>query len=180
MSQTAPAAAAVKPTPISYWIHVAICLFITFGFGKLPPFGPVTPLGMNIIGIFLGVLYGWIFIEIVWPSLMGLLALMLIGGMKPVDVFHRSLGDPIVQMTFLSSFFALLSNTTVFQNSCPCGLSHASLFAANHGFSLMYFCVQFLFLLGLHQLLLQLSSGGLSYTEFVKHVGLKKAKGIQQ
>lgn len=105
MSQTAPAAAAVKPTPISYWIHVAICLFITFGFGKLPPFGPVTPLGMNIIGIFLGVLYGWIFIEIVWPSLMGLLALMLIGGMKPVDVFHRSLGDPIVQMTFFIFVF---------------------------------------------------------------------------
>lgn len=97
--------APVKPTPIKYWIHTAICLIITFGFGLLPTFGPVTPLGMKILGIFLGVLYGWIFIEIVWPSLMGLLALMLIGNMKPVDVFHRSLGDPIVQMTFFIFVF---------------------------------------------------------------------------
>lgn len=106
MSQAAVASKeAPKPTPIKYWVHTIICLVITFGFGQLPPFGPVTPLGMNILGIFLGVLYGWIFIEIIWPSLMGLLALMLIGGMKPVDVFHRSLGDPIVQMSFFIFVF---------------------------------------------------------------------------
>lgn len=94
-----------KKTPASYWIHTIICLVITFGFGFLPPFGPVTPLGMNVLGIFLGVLYGWIFIEIIWPSLMGILALMMIGGMKPVDVLHRSFGDPIVQMCFFIFVF---------------------------------------------------------------------------
>lgn len=100
-----PNAAPKKQTPMMYWVHTIICLCITFGFGLLTPFGPVTPLGMNVIGIFLGVLYGWIFIEVVWPSLMGLLSLMLIGGMKPVDVLHRSFGDPIVQMTFFIFIF---------------------------------------------------------------------------
>ena len=81
-----------------YWVHTCICLLIMFGFGQMAPFGPLTPLGMNLIGIFLGILYGWIFIEIVWPSLAGLLALMLIGGMKPVQLFNKSNGDTRVQM----------------------------------------------------------------------------------
>ena len=56
-----------------YFVHSLICLVIMFGFGQLPPMEPLTPLGMNLIGIFLGVLYGWIFIDIIWPSIAGLL-----------------------------------------------------------------------------------------------------------
>ena len=65
------------PSQARYYLHSAISLIIMFGFGSLPPITPLTPLGMNLVGIFLGVLYGWIFIEIVWPSLAGLLAMML-------------------------------------------------------------------------------------------------------
>lgn len=52
----------------AYYLHTVVCLLIMFGFGQLPPVEPLTPLGMNLIGIFLGVLYGWVCIEIVWPS----------------------------------------------------------------------------------------------------------------
>ncbi|MDO5536853.1 MAG: SLC13 family permease [Desulfovibrionaceae bacterium] len=89
----------------SYYIHSIICLVIMFGFGRLDPIDPLTPLGMNLCGIFLGVLYGWVFIEIVWPSLVGLLALMLIGGMKPKQLLNSSFGDPIVQMMFFIFVF---------------------------------------------------------------------------
>lgn len=88
-----------------YYLHTAICLFIMFAFGQLPPVEPLTPLGMNLIGIFFGVLYGWIFIEIVWPSLAGLLALMLIGGYKPMMLLNKSFGDPVVQMMFFIFVF---------------------------------------------------------------------------
>ena len=41
-----------------YWIHCAIMFIITFGIGALPPFGgDITPLGMDVLGVFLGVLY---------------------------------------------------------------------------------------------------------------------------
>ncbi len=76
-----------------------------FAFGQLPPVEPLTPLGMNLIGIFLGVLYGWIFVEIVWPSMAGLLALMLIGGYKPMMLLNKSFGDPVVQMMFFIFVF---------------------------------------------------------------------------
>lgn len=109
MSGAATAKPAGNVSPM-YWVHTAICLLIMFGFGQIAPFGPLTPLGMNLIGIFLGVLYGWIFIEIVWPSLAGLLALMLIGGMKPVQLFNKSFGDPIVQMMFFIFVFCATIN----------------------------------------------------------------------
>ncbi len=89
----------------AYYLHTVVCLLIMFGFGQLPPVEPLTPLGMNLIGIFLGVLYGWVCIEIVWPSLAGLLALMLIGGMKPMMLLNKSFGDPVVQMMFFIFVF---------------------------------------------------------------------------
>lgn len=106
------AATQAKATPAKksfnapmYYLHTVICLFIMFAFGQLPPLEPLTPLGMNLIGIFFGVLYGWIFIEIVWPSLAGLLALMLIGGYKPMMLLNKSFGDPVVQMMFFIFVF---------------------------------------------------------------------------
>lgn len=37
-----------------YYVHVAIFLIITFGVGFLPPFAHITPVGMKVLGIFLG------------------------------------------------------------------------------------------------------------------------------
>ena len=93
-----------------YYVHSFLCLLIMFGFGQLPPVEPLTALGMRLIGIFLGLLYGWIFIDIVWPSMAGLLALMLVGGMKPVVLLNRSFGDPIVVMMFFIFVFCATIN----------------------------------------------------------------------
>ena len=110
----------------AYYLHTVVCLLIMFGFGQLPPVEPLTPLGMNLIGIFLGVLYGWVCIEIVWPSLAGLLALMLIGGMKPMMLLNKSFGDPVVQMMFF---------IMACPSSFPCGSSPASSLPRGPGYS---------------------------------------------
>ena len=99
-----------RPASFAYCLHTAVCLILMFGFGQLPPAAPLTPLGMNLVGIFLGVLYGWIFIEIIWPSLAGLLAMMLIGGMTPVKLLNNSFGHPIVQMMFFIFVFCATIN----------------------------------------------------------------------
>lgn len=95
---------------IMYFVHSLICLVVMFGVGRISPLEPLTPLGMNLIGIFLGVLYGWIFIDIIWPSIAGLLALMLVGGMKPVLLLNKSFGDPIVVMMFFIFVFCATIN----------------------------------------------------------------------
>ena len=59
------------------YVHAIIMFVIMFGVGTLPTFGQVTPLGMKILGVFLGTMYGWIFIDLLWPSLIGLVVLGL-------------------------------------------------------------------------------------------------------
>ena len=64
--------------PMSYWIHTAIVLLFMVGFGFLPPLGgDITPFGMRVLGIFIGTFWGWIFIEFMWPSLLGIVLLGL-------------------------------------------------------------------------------------------------------
>ena len=41
------------------WFHVVITALIMFGFGFLPAPEPVTPVGMKMLGVFLGLIYGW-------------------------------------------------------------------------------------------------------------------------
>lgn len=62
-----------------YWANTAITLLLMFGVGYLEPWGSLNELGMKVLGIFLGMLWGWTAIGFVWPSLMGLLALGLSG-----------------------------------------------------------------------------------------------------
>ena len=55
-----------------YYIHslISVALMVLVRF--LPPFGGLTPLGMEILGIFLGALWGWINIDMIWPSVLAL------------------------------------------------------------------------------------------------------------
>ena len=69
-----------------------ICMIIMFGFGYLPPIEPITPLGMHIVGIFFGLLFGWITIGLIWPSNKGCMALVLVGGMKVGAVLSAGCG----------------------------------------------------------------------------------------
>lgn len=57
-----------------YYINIVIMFALMFGIAQLPPFGQITPLGMQILGIFVAVLYGWCTVSLMWPSLMGIVA----------------------------------------------------------------------------------------------------------
>ncbi len=63
----------IKPT---YWIHSAIAISFMLFFRFLPAPEPLTPYGMALLGIFIGAVYGWCTVSMIWPSL---LALTLMG-----------------------------------------------------------------------------------------------------
>ena len=64
-----------KNKNVFWYVNSAIvCLFV-FGFGLLPAISPITPVGMKIMGIFIGVIWGWSSVGMIWPSLLGLIAL---------------------------------------------------------------------------------------------------------
>ncbi len=41
----------------NYYILSLIGIAIMFGFGFLPPIAPITPLGMRVLGVFIGVIF---------------------------------------------------------------------------------------------------------------------------
>lgn len=62
-----------------YLVHCIVMIALTFGFRLIPPPETVTPYGMAVIGVFVGLIYGWTFIGLLFPSLFGSLALATTG-----------------------------------------------------------------------------------------------------
>lgn len=90
---------------IKYYVNSAITILLIFGFQFLPAVKPITPYGMQMVGIFLGMIYGWSTVGIVWPSLVGLIALGFskYSGYSVVNAFKEGYGGD----TFLFIFFVL-------------------------------------------------------------------------
>ena len=65
----------VKKVNRTAYLKVLIMFALTIGISLLPPFGSITPLGMKVLGIFVGVLYGWCVLDTVWVSIFALLAI---------------------------------------------------------------------------------------------------------
>ncbi len=95
-----------KKTMISY-IHVAVMAALMFGFGYVvQPVGAITQMGMHVLGVFLGLLYGWIFIDLLWTSLLGFIALGLTGFMTINEAFSAGLGNSSVIMVIVCAAMA--------------------------------------------------------------------------
>lgn len=80
-----------------YVFHVVLTLFFFFGFQYLPPVLGLDQLGMAVVGIFLGMLYGWIALStFVWPCLVGMLALCSSGYDSMNNLFAISFGNNLI------------------------------------------------------------------------------------
>lgn len=59
-----------------YYLNSAICIIIMICGRWVSPINGVTPFGMEILGLFLGSIYGWVTVGFIWPSF---LAMFLLG-----------------------------------------------------------------------------------------------------
>ena len=99
---------------ITYYLNSLITIIIMFGFGYIPAIDPITPLGMEVLGIFLALLYGWTFVDQVWPSILGMVALSLTGYMSLKDLMMSGFGDTTVMlMLFMLIIAALVDSAGV-------------------------------------------------------------------
>ena len=89
------------------YMHVAVMIVLMLCGNFLPTFGQITPLGMKVLGVFLGLLYGWIFVGILWPSVLGFFTLSLTGIMTPLEAFIVGFTNPntiLVLMSYLLAY----------------------------------------------------------------------------
>ena len=87
----------------AYWIKIAIGLLFMFGFGAVvPPIGPVTAMGMQVIGIFIGIILYLSWFEMTWPPLLAIPALVFTGYIDTNSYIASMLGNTTVfQMIML-------------------------------------------------------------------------------
>lgn len=62
------------------YINIIIVLFLIFGFRYLHPFSTLTPTGMHVLGIFLGVVYGWSTVDLIWPGFFAIISMSFVEG----------------------------------------------------------------------------------------------------
>lgn len=95
-----------------YYLHSAITIVIMFGFGHISPPEPITPVGMEILGIFLALLYGWTFADQVWPSILGVVALSLTGYAPLAALLKDGFGNNTVLLMWAMLLIAALVDSS--------------------------------------------------------------------
>lgn len=68
-----------RPKNTKYYINSAIGVCVMLFFGYIPAFSTVTPMGMKILGVYIGLLWLWSTVDLIWPSLLGLVIVGLSG-----------------------------------------------------------------------------------------------------
>ena len=94
-----------KTFPTSYLIHSFICVVLMLSGWLLPPIASITPLGMKVLGIFIGSVYAWCLIEFVWPSLLAMMMLGVSGYSTISGVFSAGFGDIVVLQCMFTFIF---------------------------------------------------------------------------
>lgn len=96
----------VENKPTSYWIKVAVVLFIQIFFRYLPNFGEITDFGMAVLGIFIGTLVGWCLCDTVWPSFACLILLGFTDAGAVTPIMGKMFGNTVVVQSILSFLFS--------------------------------------------------------------------------
>ena len=97
---------AEKPKNTKYYINSAIGVSIMLFFGYLPTFSTVTPIGMKILGIYLGLLYLWSTVDLIWPSLLGIIITGFSGYDSVSGILASGFGDGTNVYIWLICLFA--------------------------------------------------------------------------
>lgn len=94
-----------KKKDFSFYLHIAVTLALMLGISCIPPIEPITPFGMQMIGIFAGMLYGWTFSGIIWTSLVGMIAMGLTEYATFTHIVETGMGNTITQLVLMSCLF---------------------------------------------------------------------------
>ena len=89
------------------YVHLAVVCAFMFLFRFVPTIGTITPYGMAIIGIFIGLIYGWSVDadNLCWTSLLGIVALGVTDFGNAGAALAAAFGNESVLLMLLGMFF---------------------------------------------------------------------------
>lgn len=105
-----------KKDGASYWIRVAIWLILSFAGWFLPPLGPVTAYGMKVLSIFTGLMFGWICLDLIYPSFLSVVLIALASGEAASTFFYAGFSSEIVVVIIVLTTFIAYANKVGLDN----------------------------------------------------------------
>ena len=112
----------VRSKNTSYYINSVIGVCIMLFFGYLPTFSTVTPMGMKILGIYIGLLYLWSTVDLIWPSLLGLVVTGFSGYNSVSGLLSAGWGDGTNVYIWLICLFAYFITKSGVSNNIVRGI----------------------------------------------------------
>lgn len=97
-----------------YWINTAISLFFMFIFGRIiTPVEPLTAAGVQVLGIFIGLIWAWSTVDMAWPSIVGFIALGFSDYTTVATAFTAGFGNyaTVLLVVFCMAYGAYLNDT---------------------------------------------------------------------
>lgn len=95
---------------VSYYFWSIIVFLAMFGFGYLPTIGGIPHLGMQILGIFIGLLIGWLTVGFIYPSLLAVIALGLTDYTTIAEALSSGFGNNTTIIILLMFIFTAYLN----------------------------------------------------------------------
>ena len=89
-----------------YYIKCALCFAVMAVIALLPPAGQITEQGMTIIGIYIGTVLLWAFVDLIWPSLLAIILISFTGYTSFDQYISSGFGNTTVIFVFMISVFA--------------------------------------------------------------------------
>jgi len=84
-------------------VHIIIGFFLMFLFGRIiPPIYPLTEVGMQVAGVFVGAVWLWVTIGFLWPSLIALVAFGLTDFASFGQVVQLAFGNQVPMLLLFS------------------------------------------------------------------------------
>lgn len=84
-----------------YYVNSILTVALMFGGNFVPSFGSISQMGMGVLGVFLGTVYGWSTVGFFWPSALSIIALACTG--------YGDFGDLIAQAVGSNTFIILMT-----------------------------------------------------------------------
>lgn len=98
----------VKKDGLSYWIRVGIWLILSLAGWFLGPGEIITAYGMKIAFIFVGLMFGWICLDLIYPSFLAIILVCFAGTGSANVLFYAGFGSDIVVTIIVLTTFALM------------------------------------------------------------------------
>ena len=90
-------------------VHYVIMIALIVCIRNIPPLEPITVKGMQLLGLLIGLIYGWSAIGMIGPSLLGIFVLGFTQDLTVAKALEASIGNTIVVFMLLSFLLIKLS-----------------------------------------------------------------------